>query len=70
MKKAKRILAMTGVILLLAMYLITLYLGLTANPATKGMLMASLVCTIFIPVLLYAMILTARFLEDRAKDLK
>lgn len=65
MKKLKRILAMVGVILLLAMYLITLILGLTASPATKGMLVASLACTIIIPIFLYGIILIARVLEDK-----
>ena len=65
MKKAKRILALIGVILLLAMYIITLILGLTASPATKGMLVASLACTILIPIFLYGFILIARVLDDK-----
>ncbi len=65
MKKIQRILALAGVILLAGMYLVVLYLGLTASPATKGALMAAIACTIVIPCLLYAMILVARVLGTR-----
>ena len=68
MQKAKRILALAGVILLVAMYGITLVLGLTASPATKGMLTASLMCTIIIPILLYAMMLVARVFSQKNAD--
>ena len=46
MKKTKRILALIGVVLLIALYLVTLILAFFASPATKGWLMASLACTI------------------------
>ena len=65
MQKAKRILALTGVILLAGMYLVTLVLGVTASPGTKNMLMASIGCTIVIPCLIYAMMLIARVLDHR-----
>ena len=68
MQKAKRILALLGVIVLVAMYVITLFLGLTASPATKGMLTASLMCTILIPILLYAMMLVARVLGKQTDE--
>ena len=68
MQKAKRILALAGVILLVAMYGITLVLGLTASPATKGMLTASLMCSIIIPILLYAMMLVARVFSQKNAD--
>ncbi|MCD7884086.1 MAG: hypothetical protein LUI87_10370 [Lachnospiraceae bacterium] len=62
MNKIKRIAAMIGVIVLVGMYVVTLILGLTASPATQNMLMASIVCTVVIPVLIYAMMLVARVL--------
>jgi len=62
MQKFKRIAALIGVIFLIGMYVVTLILGLTASPATQNMLMASIVCTVLIPVLLYAMMLIARVL--------
>lgn len=68
MKKAKRILALAGVVLLVGLYLITLILALMASPATKGMLMASIGCTIVIPCLIYAMMLIARVLDRRNSE--
>lgn len=65
MQKLKRILALAGAILLAGMYIITLILGLTASPNTKGMLMASIACTVIIPCLLYGFMLVARVLDNR-----
>ncbi|MCD8104441.1 MAG: hypothetical protein LUF35_05440 [Lachnospiraceae bacterium] len=68
MEKLKRVAAMAGVILLAGMYVVTLILGLTASPATQNMLMASIVCTVVVPVLLYAMMLVARVLGSSDKE--
>ena len=65
MKKLKRIMALIGAILLIAMYVVTLILGLMASPATKNMLMASIACTVILPCLLYGMMLVARVLDNR-----
>ena len=64
-KKIIRVFALIGAILLAGMYLVVLYLGLTANPSTQNVLMAAIGCTIVIPVLLYAMMLIARVLDNR-----
>lgn len=68
MKKAKRILALVGAILLIIMYLITLILAIFASPATKGMLMAAIGCTIVLPCLIYGMMLIAKVLDNRHHD--
>ena len=68
MKKTKRILALIGVVLLIALYLVTLILAFFASPATKGWLMASLACTIVVPCLIYGMMLIARVLENRGQN--
>ena len=65
MKKAKRILALLGAILLAGMYVAVLILGLTASPHTRSLLMAAIACTILLPCLLYGMILIARILDNR-----
>ena len=65
MKKAKRILALAGVVVLVGLYLVTLVLALMSSPATKGMLMAAIGCTIVIPCLIYGMMLIARVLDNR-----
>ncbi|MDO5344272.1 MAG: hypothetical protein Q4E91_00800 [Lachnospiraceae bacterium] len=67
MKKIKRILAWAGIVLLLGMYLITFLLGILGNEATKDMLLASIACTIVLPVLLYAMLLLARLLSGSGR---
>ena len=64
-KKIVRVFALIGAILLAGMYLVVLYLGLTANPNTQNVLMAAIGCTIVIPVLLHAMMLIARVLDNR-----
>lgn len=63
MKKLKRILAGTAVVLLAAMYLCTLIFALTDNPNTMGFFKASIALTILIPVLSYAGILMYRLLH-------
>lgn len=70
MKKAKRIVALAGVILLLAMYASTMVFALTDNPRSGDFLMASIYCTIAVPVLLYAMTLVTRRLKDKNKELQ
>jgi len=68
MKKAKRILAWCGIIFLLGMYVITFILALTTNEATKGFFMASVACTVLVPVFIYAMQLAANYLRGKGSD--
>lgn len=63
MKKMKRILAWAGILLLLGLYLVTFLLGVFGSEATRGMFMASVACTVIIPVLFYAMLLIAKLLK-------
>lgn len=65
MKKMKQIAAWIGIIILVGMYLITFFLGILGNESTKDMLMASIACTVIIPVLFYAMLLIARVLGGK-----
>ncbi len=65
MQKLKRILALIGAIALAGMYIITLVLALAGDPGTKGMLMATIICTVVIPCLLYAFMLIAKVLDNR-----
>ncbi len=57
---AQRILALIGIILLLAMYGSTMVFALMGSPTAKGLLMASIYLTIIVPVLLYAMLMVAK----------
>lgn len=53
MKKAKRILALAGVVLLVAMYAATLVFALIDSPHSFALFKASVYCTIVIPVIIY-----------------
>ena len=66
-KKAKRIIALIGALILIGLYLLVLILGITASPATKGVLMAAIGCTIVLPCLLYAMMLIAHVLSGKSE---
>lgn len=61
--KLKRIFALAGAILLACLYLTTLILAFVDPTASKDWLKASIVCTIIIPIFLYAYILIYRYLK-------
>ena len=67
LKRGKRILAIAGIVLLLAMYGAVLIFALMDSPAAKGLFMGALFCTFAVPVLLYAMGLVSRVLKDRGR---
>lgn len=60
MKKARRIIALVGAILLALMYAATLIFALIDHTATMAFFKASIACTLVIPVLLYGIILFTR----------
>ena len=65
MKNAKRILALTGVILLVAMYVLTLIFSLFKSPLANMLFRASFMCTFIIPIFIYANILVWQHLQNR-----
>lgn len=66
--KIKKAAAWAGILLLGGIYLVTFILGISGNPATQSLLMACIICTVIIPVLLYAMMILARTLEGRGRE--
>jgi amino acid transporter len=70
MKKVKRILALVGVILLVALYLATIVCALWGSDNYMDLLMASVFATVVIPVLLWAYGFLYRLLrkDDDPKD--
>ena len=54
MKKLQRILAILGVVLLLALYASTMIFALSGSENSIGWFKASIAATIIVPVLLYA----------------
>ncbi len=63
MKKTKRTLAIIGIIILAGMYLSTLVFALMKHENASDMLMASIACTIIVPVFLYGYVLMYRVLN-------
>lgn len=64
--KLRRIIALTGIILLLALYASTMVFALMKSPYAKGLLMSAVFCTIVVPVIVYAMTLVAKNVRGRA----
>ncbi|MBQ8278295.1 MAG: hypothetical protein IJZ23_00460 [Roseburia sp.] len=70
MKKARQILAIIGIILLVGMYVATFVCALSANENFMSMLMASIYATIVIPVLIWAITFIYKLIkkEDNADE--
>ena len=66
--RLRRIFAWAGIILLAVIYLATGILGFFGSPATKGLFKACIVCTVVVPVTLYAILLLARLLGHDDDD--
>ena len=62
--------AIAGIVLLIAVYASTMVFALMKHPMADRFLMASVFCTVAVPVLLYGMILVARNLEQRGEELR
>lgn len=60
MKKAKRIFALAGAVILIALYLLTFLFSLMDSDLAHGLFGASFACTFIIPVVSYACILLYR----------
>lgn len=65
MKSMKRIFAISGIIILVALYASTLVFALLDSPQTYHLLKISIGLTILIPVLLWIYIAMFRFMEQR-----
>lgn len=61
--KLQRRLALAGAVLLILLYVSTLFFALTDNPLTPNLLMASIFLTVAVPVSLYAFILITRMMR-------
>lgn len=68
LEKAKRIFALLGAIFLANLYLISLLFSFMKAPWAKDWLMASLIATVILAVLLYAMILVQRVLKNKKDE--
>ena len=68
MQKTKRIFALLGVVLIAALYLITLVLSFSSHPNADRWLMASLFATIAVPLFLYIMLWLSRVLNKNDEE--
>lgn len=68
MKKMKQILALTGALLLFAMYAATLVFALIGSEHALTLLKADIACTIIVPAFLYAYTLVYRILKKDDPD--
>ncbi len=53
----KRILAIAGIVILVLLYLLTFILAIMNHPDTGRLLMASIVCTVFVPVMIHLLLM-------------
>lgn len=68
MKKAKRVLALVGVLILAGLYLLTLISAILVTPATKEFFRISLLATLIIPILIYVYALICRLITGREEE--
>lgn len=68
MKKTKRILALTGVVLLVCLYISTLILALIGSPLAINLLKSAVASTIILPLLLYGYMLLYRLIKKNSEN--
>lgn len=68
MKKVRQILAILGVIILVALYLLTLFAALFDRSDTMQFFFASVVATVIIPALLWAYTFIYRLIKKKTDD--
>ena len=61
--KSKRILALTGAVILIALYVSSIIFALMDSPLAENLLLASLFCTIVIPAVLYGYAVARKMYE-------
>lgn len=64
MKKVKRVIAMIGVIALLALYVSTIVLAIIGSEQAMNLLKAAIYSTVVLPVLLWAYSFIYKLLQD------
>ena len=68
MKKTRQILAVTGIVLLLSMYLVCLILAITGKHEATTMFKAALGATIAVPLVLYAFLMLLKVFPPFVKN--
>ncbi len=68
MVRAKRVLAVIGIVILAGMYAATLVFALSNNPDSSKWLIASIVCTVVIPVMIWVIQLVYKLLKGDVEE--
>jgi len=68
MDKLRRLFAITGVIILLGMYIVTFISAMLATPATHALFLGSLSATIIVPIFLYAYTLIYKMVYKKKEE--
>ena len=67
--KGQRILAIIGVVCLVALYIVTLISAIFTTPGTKGLFMACVYSTVAIPIMIYGYMLVYRILKKKNSEI-
>lgn len=68
MSKVKRIAAIIGLVLIVSMYFISFLSALFATEYSYGLFMASIFCTIVIPIMIYLFITVYKMVHKKDED--
>lgn len=68
MKKSKRIFAVIGTVLLIALYVTTLVLAFVDPTEDNSYFKAALFLCVVVPIMIYAYILTYRYMRDKKQQ--
>lgn len=67
-RKVKQVLAIIGIVIIAALYIVTLILAIIGNENTRPFFMASIICTILVPVVLYILSWMFNLVKGQAED--
>ena len=68
MEKTKRVLAIIGIVFLLGSYITTLVASLMHSEFAKNLFVASLFCSLAVPLILYGYMLIYKYFSNRDKQ--
>jgi len=66
----KRILAIGCIVVLVALYIITLITAIMGNPASDSLFMAALAANVILPVMIWVYLQTAKFLKKKGEEIR
>ena len=67
-RRVKQILAIIGLVIIAGLYIVTLVLALIGNEQTRSLFLASIICTVLVPALLYIFAWMYRLVKGSAEE--